>query len=70
MAFISPDANYHYTIISFGLKNVGATYQQMMMRMFRDKIGRTVEVYIDNMVVKSKRKAQHIDDLKEVFEVL
>ena len=70
MAFISPDANYHYTIISFGLKNVGATYQQMMMRMFRDKIGHTVEVYIDNMVVKSKREAQHIDDLKEVFEVL
>ena len=38
--------------------------------MFRDKIGRTVEVYIDDMVVKSKREARHIDDLKEVFEVL
>ena len=38
--------------------------------MFRDKIGRTVEVYIDDMVVKSKREVQHIDDLKEVFEVL
>ena len=53
-AFISPNANYHYTVIPFRLKNVGATYQQMMTRMFRDKIGRTVEVYIDNMVVKSK----------------
>ena len=38
--------------------------------MFRDKIGRTVEVYIDDMVVKSKLEIQHIDDLKEVFEVL
>ena len=41
-----------------------------MTRMFRDKIGRTVEVYIDDMVVKSKWEAQHIEDLKGVFEVL
>ena len=39
IAFISPDANYHYTVMPFGLKNTGATYLQMMMRMFRDKIG-------------------------------
>ena len=56
--FISPDANYHYTVMPFGLKNARATYQQMMTRMFRDKIGRTVEVYIDDMVVKSKQEAQ------------
>ena len=42
----------------------------MMMRIFRDKIRCTVEVYIDDMVVKSKREMQHIGDLKEVFEVL
>ena len=53
-AFISPYANYHYTVMPFRLKNAGVTYQQMMTRMFRDKIGRTVEVYIDDMVVKSK----------------
>ena len=70
MAFISPDANYHYIVMSFGLKNARATYQWMMTRMFRDKIGRTVEVYIDNMVVKRNWEVQHIDDLKEVFEVL
>ena len=52
--FISPDANYHYTVMPFGLKNARATYQQMMTRMFRDRIGLTVEVYIDDMVVKSK----------------
>ena len=50
-AFISPDANYHYEVMPFGLKNAGATYQPMMTRMFQEKIGCTVEVYIDDMVV-------------------
>ena len=54
----------------FGLNNVGATYQLMMTRMFRDKIRHIVEVYIDDMVVTSKKKQGHIDDLWEVFEVL
>ena len=54
----------------FDLKNAGDTYQQMITRMFRDKIRLTVEVYIDDMVVKSKKEQGHIDDLKEVFEVL
>ena len=53
-AFITLDANYHYTMMPFGLKNARATYQWMMTRMFRDKIGCTTEVYIDDMVVKSK----------------
>ena len=48
-AFISLEANYHYTVMLFGLKNAGATYQRMMMRMFRDKIRHTVEVYIDDI---------------------
>lgn len=70
IVFISTNANYHYTIMPFRLKNAGTTYQRMMTRMFRDKIGRMVEVYIDDMVVKSKWEKGHIDDLKEVFEVL
>ena len=68
--FISPDANYHCTVMSFGFKNAGVTYQRMMTRMFRDKIGRTVEVYIDDMVVKSKQEGRHIEDLQGAFEVL
>ena len=48
-AFISLEANYHYTVMPFGLKNAGATYQRMMTRMFRDKIRHTVEVYIDDI---------------------
>ena len=62
-AFIFPYTNYHYIMMPFGLKNAKATYQQMMTRMFRDKIRHTVEVYIDDMVVKSKQKGQHIEDL-------
>ena len=54
----------------FGIKNAGATYQMMMTRMFRDKIGHTVEVYTDDMVVKSKQEGWHIEDLQRVFEVL
>ena len=52
--FISLYANYHYTVMPFSLKNAGAIYQRMMTRMFSDKIGCTVEVYIDDMVVKSQ----------------
>ena len=69
-AFISPDANYHYTVMPFRLKNVKATYQRMMTRMFRDKIGCTVEIYIDDMVVKSKQEVRHVEDLQGVFEIL
>ena len=68
--FISPDANYHYIVMPFGLKNVKATYQWMMTRMFQDKIKRTIEVYIDDMVVKSKQEVRHMEDLQGVFEVL
>ena len=70
MTFIFPDANYHYTVMFFRLKNIEAKYQRMMTRMFRDTIGRTVEMYIDDMVVKSKQETRHIEDLQGVFEVL
>ena len=55
--FISPYANYYYIVMPFGLKNAKAIYQRMMTRMFRDKIRWMVEVYIDDMVGKSKRGA-------------
>ena len=69
-AFISPDANDHYTVMPFWLKNARVTYQRMMTRMFRDKIGCTVEVYIDDMIVKRKQEGRHIEDLQGTFEVL
>ena len=54
----------------FGLKNAGATYQRMMTRMFREKIGCTIEVYIDDMVLKIRKVSQHTEDLQGVFEIL
>ena len=53
-SFITPFASYCYIIMSFGLKNMGATYQRCMLKCFRDLIGRTVEAYVDDIVVKSK----------------
>ena len=54
----------------FGLKNVGATYQRLVNQMFNKQIERNVEVYVDNMLVKSKEKENHLDDLKEMFNTL
>ena len=54
----------------FGLKNVGFTYQQMMTKMFEPQLGRSIEVYIDDMVVKSKLVSEHVGDLTNIFEIL
>ena len=54
----------------FGLKNAGATYQRLVNMMFKDLIGDIMEVYIDDMVVKSKNAADHIQHLKQAFEIL
>ena len=54
----------------FGLKKAGATYQRLVNRMFFHQIGRSVEVYVDDILVKSKDEANHLDDLKETFNTL
>ena len=51
----------------FGLKNAGATYQCCMLKCFGDLIGRTVEAYVDDIVVKSKRADQVVADLEQTF---
>ncbi|XP_028121912.1 uncharacterized protein LOC114319106 [Camellia sinensis] len=56
--------------MSFGLKNAGATYQRMITRMFKDQLGKTMEAYIDDMVVKSKFATDHLTDWREVFGIL
>ena len=68
--FITPRGAYCYKVMPFGLKNAGATYQRMMTTMFRNQIGKTVEVYIDDMLVKSVRKEDHLVHLREAFEIL
>ena len=69
-SFVTPTGNYHYKVIPFGLKNAGATYQRMITRMFESQLGKTIEVYIDDMVVKSKTISAHIPDLNNTFQTL
>ena len=59
-AFITPHDLYCYKVMPFGLKNAGATYQRLMTKIFKPLIGHSVEVYIDDIVVKSKTREQHI----------
>ena len=51
----------------FELKNAGATYQRLVNKMFNKQIGRNMEVYMDDMLVKSKEKLAHMDGLRETF---
>jgi hypothetical protein len=69
-AFITPKGIFCYKVMPFGLKNVGATYQRMITKMFSSQLGKTVEVYIDDMVVKSVFAEDHLRDLQAVFDTL
>ena len=69
-AFITPIRNYHYKVMPFSLKNARSTYQWMMTKMFELQLGKNVEVYIDDMVVKSKLVSEHVMDLTSIFEIL
>ena len=54
----------------FGLKNAGTTYQKLMNKMFMNQIGRNVQVYVDDMLVKCRREEDHLEDLRETFNTL
>ena len=68
--FTTHEGTYYYTKMPFGLKNAGATFQRMVNKMFKDKIGKNVEIYIDDMIVKSRRAEEHPKDLREVLEII
>ena len=68
--FVTLIGNYHYKVMSFRLKNAGSTYQRMMTRMFESLLGKNIEIYIDDMVVKSKVVSEHLGDLRIIFEIL
>ena len=68
--FITPHGLYCYNVMPFGLKNVGATYQRLVTKIFRLLLGETMEVYIDDMLVKSKKHFDHTKHLQESFELL
>ena len=69
-SFVTSQGTYCYNVMPFGLKNAGATYQRLVNKMFKEQIGDTMEVYIDDMLVKSKKKIDHVDHLQESFDVL
>ena len=68
--FVTPIGNYHYKVMPIGLKNAGATYQRMMIRMFEPQLGKNIEIYIDDIVVKSKAESKHVNDLENIFAIL
>ncbi|XP_052203123.1 uncharacterized protein LOC127808589 [Diospyros lotus] len=69
-SFITDRWLYCYKVMPFGLKNVGATYQRLVNMMFNDVIGRTMEVYVDDMLVKSQQVDDHVHNLEEMFQIL
>lgn len=69
-AFITDWGLYCYKVIPFGLKNVGATYQRLVNKMFREQVGRNMEVYVDDMLVKSIQASGHVLDQAETFQTL
>ncbi|XP_015947400.1 uncharacterized protein LOC107472389 [Arachis duranensis] len=69
-AFITPGGTFCYKVMPFGLKNAGATYQRLMNRIFHDLIGKTVEVYVDDILAKTTRPDDLLNDLASVFASL
>ena len=68
--FITLHGLFCYNVMPFGLKNAGATYQRLVTKMFRLLLGKTMEVYIDDMLVKSKERPDHTGHLQKAFELL
>jgi len=68
--FYKEQGIFCYRVMPFGLKNAGATYQRFVNKIFALQIGKTMEVYIDDMLVKSMTKKDHISHLRECFKQL
>src|SRR3954471_17517326 len=70
MAFIAPFEIFFYTFMPFGLKNAGATYQRTVQSCLKEKIGRNMHAYVDDIVIKSQLADSLISDLTETFNNL
>ena len=70
IAFITETSCYCYTVMPFGLKNAGATYQRLMDKVLAPMLGRNMQAYEDDMVVTSQEMGQHIADLEELFATI
>ncbi|GJW53367.1 reverse transcriptase domain-containing protein, partial [Tanacetum coccineum] len=69
-AFHTPHGVYCYTKMPFGLKNAGATYQRLVDKAFEKQVGRNLEVYVDDLVIKSHTEAELLRDIEETFRTL
>nr|GEY94136.1 reverse transcriptase domain-containing protein [Tanacetum cinerariifolium] len=69
-AFHTGQGVYCYTKMPFGLKNAGAMYQRLMDKAFKSQMGRNIEVYMDDLVVKSHNEAKMVRDIEETFQTL
>ena len=69
-SFVTSQGLFYYKVMPFGLKNTGATYQRLMNRMFAHQIGRNMQVYVDDILVKSIWKSDHLNYLQETFDTL
>ncbi|XP_027151941.1 uncharacterized protein LOC113751996 [Coffea eugenioides] len=69
-SFITEEGTYCYRTMPFGLKNAGATYQRLVNRLFQNQVGRSMEVYVDDMIVKSRTDRQLVPDLREILNIL
>ncbi|CAA0830866.1 Uncharacterized mitochondrial protein AtMg00860, partial [Striga hermonthica] len=70
VSFVTSRGTYCYVVMPFGLKNAGATYQRLVDKIFKEQLGRNMEVYVDDMLVKNKEELDHVRDLKETFSTL
>ncbi|XP_017420393.2 uncharacterized protein LOC108330418 [Vigna angularis] len=68
--FITLWGTFCYKVMSFGLKNAGATYQRAMVALFHDMMHKEIEVYVDDMIVKSESEEEHVLNLRKLFERL
>ena len=69
-SFVTSQCLFCYKVMPFGLKNAGATYQRLMNKMFAQQIRRNAQVYVDDMLVKSRSEEDHLEDLRETFDAL
>ena len=69
-SFVTNQGLFCYKVMSFGLNNAGVMYQRLMNKTFANQIGRNVQVYVDDMLVKSRREEDHLKDFEETFNTL
>ena len=70
MTFVILWGTFCYKMMSFGLKNAGATYQRAMVALFHNMMHKDIEVYVDDMIAKSRTEEEHLVNLQKLFERL